>query len=271
MKSTIKKVLKPFIQNDLTWGLLKPLTSLGNFMRYERTVIENRSNFDYLFKDSIVQHGPFKGLLYPSLHAGDLLYPKLIGCYEKELHGLVEKLCAKDYKQILNIGCAEGYYAVGMAKRMPHTRIYAYDIDDAEQDMCRKMATLNDVADKVAVGDVCTAFDLENRSFEEKTLIVCDCEGAEKDLFTPQNIPNLKHCDLLIELHDCIDISISTYITNLLQKTHNLQFIKSIDDIEKAKTYNYPIAKHLTLSEKKRLYSEGRVSIMEWVMAWAKE
>ncbi len=272
MKDTLKRLFKPFIKNNLTWKLLKPFASLGSFMKYERTVIESKGVFDHLFNDSIVQNGPFKNMAYPSLNfKADLFYPKLIGSYESEIQSHVDKLCKQNYSEIINIGCAEGYYAVGMAMRMSNTKVYAYDISEEEQRMCREMAELNKVKDRVIIGGEYTASDLKNRKFVGKTLIMCDCEGAEKNLFTPQNIHNLRHCDFLIEMHDLFDITISTYLTNLLKDTHVLEFVKSIDTIEKAKTYDYPIAEGLSLQQKKELYSENRESIMEWVIAWAKE
>ncbi|MFK7906765.1 MAG: hypothetical protein AB8B69_16655 [Chitinophagales bacterium] len=272
MKDTLKKIFRPFVKNDLAWKALKPLSSLGNFMQYERKLEENKASFAHLFKDLRVQNGPFKGLQYPSLSAvGSALYPKLIGSYEQEIHNEVNELCDTDYVEVVNIGCAEGYYAVGMARRMPNTKIYAYDISEKARNLCQQMATLNGVGGRVLIGGEYTASDLAKRKFEGKALIVCDCEGAEKDILTSENMGNLKDCDFLIETHDCIDITISTYLQNLLKDTHDLQWVKSNDDIEKAKTYNYKGTENLSLTDKWRLYGEGRVAIMEWIIARPKK
>ncbi len=47
--------------------------------------------------------------------------------------------------------------------------------------------------------------------------------------------------------------------------------MKSIDAIEKAKTYEYAISQGLTLEEKKRLFGENREAIMEWMIAFSKD
>jgi len=71
---------------------------------------------------------------------------------------------------------------------------------------------------------------------------------------------------LLIELHDYIDITISHYIHDLFKNTHIHQLIKSLDDIQKAKTYDYKELKGLDMKTKKLILSEKRPAIMEWII-----
>src|SRR5947209_10340484 len=64
-----------------------------------------------------VQDGPFKEMKLAestSWGDGDTL-PKLLGCYEAELHPAVNEALGKDYAAVINVGCAEGYYAIGFA------------------------------------------------------------------------------------------------------------------------------------------------------------
>ena len=73
-----------------------------------------------LFCDGVVRHGPFAGLQYPELTAvGSALYPKLLGSYQREIQGWIEEICAAGYSEIVDVGFAEGYYAVGLARRLP--------------------------------------------------------------------------------------------------------------------------------------------------------
>src|SRR5690242_2785288 len=100
-------------------------------------------------KELIVQNGPFRGLRYlPQLTSSDTLLshtviPKLLGFYELELHDSVLTAFQYPYKQIINIGCAEGYYAVGLALGFHDIPVFAYDIAKANRDFCSKMAALN--------------------------------------------------------------------------------------------------------------------------------
>ena len=55
------------------------------------------------------------------------------------------------YETVLNIGCPEGYYAVGMARHMPATRVLAFDLNPVAQQTCVVLAAKNDVAKRVQV------------------------------------------------------------------------------------------------------------------------
>jgi hypothetical protein len=54
---------------------------------------------------------------------------KFLGTYEQELHGVIEKAMESHPKFVLNIGCAEGFYAVGLAIRLNDAQVFAADSD----------------------------------------------------------------------------------------------------------------------------------------------
>src|ERR1700686_4848787 len=74
---------------------------------------------DYLWRASagVVQSGPFKGMrLSDQTTWGDGdLGAKILGCYEQELWPHLEGARRGAYRRVINVGCAEGYYAVGLA------------------------------------------------------------------------------------------------------------------------------------------------------------
>ena len=70
---------------------------------------------ELMFTDLTVKNGPMAGLKYPSFSSfGSSIFPKLVGTYENELAPIINKLNATQYKLIIDIGCAEGYYAIGL-------------------------------------------------------------------------------------------------------------------------------------------------------------
>src|SRR5438445_9468790 len=73
--------------------------------------------------------GPFQGLTYVSTARGSSIGPKLLGTYEIELREVVEEIIRRGYKTIINIGAGEGYYGVGLAKRMPDARVICFDAE----------------------------------------------------------------------------------------------------------------------------------------------
>ncbi len=218
-----------------------------------------------LFPDMVVANGPFKGLKYPAVAAfGSAKFPKLLGSYEHELHPLIEEILATPYAHVLDIGCAEGYYANGFAKRLPQTRVHAYDINPKAVSFCRAMAELNDQADRIEIGSFCTAQTLTDFAYTGKSLIISDCEGFEKQLFTPAACLALAGHDVLIEVHDFIDLEISTVLKQNFAATHDIRVIQSLDDIAKIHQYSFPELAGYGLLARRELVGEYRPSIMEW-------
>jgi methylase of polypeptide subunit release factors len=77
---------------------------------------------------------------------------KHLGYYEQPLQQFIEETINLAYLTILNIGYAEGYYAVGMARRMRNTQVLALDLNPKAQEVCIAMAQKNGVSDGVKVG-----------------------------------------------------------------------------------------------------------------------
>ena len=63
----------------------------------------------------VVQQGPFRGLQYIDNSVGSTLPPKLMGTYERELIWVIDEMISTEPDIIIDIGAAEGYYAVGLA------------------------------------------------------------------------------------------------------------------------------------------------------------
>ena len=113
-------------------------------------------------KDLVVQSGPFRGMRYPpQLTSADTLLsdtvvPKLLGSYEAEPDGALMRVFEREYRHIIHIGCAEGYYAVGLALRLPDTPVFAFDINSTNSASCIEMARMNGVAVCTVIRTVCT-------------------------------------------------------------------------------------------------------------------
>lgn len=224
-----------------------------------------------LFADGVVRHGPFAGLRYPTLQSiGSSLYPKLLGSYEAELHPWIDEVCAGTYSEVVDVGCAEGYYAVGLALRLRDAWVYAYDTSTTAQELCAACARANGVETRVRVGAAFDAGALAGITVRRRGLIVCDCEGAEMEIFTPETAPAFASWDLLIETHDFMDITISSRCADLFRATHDERACLSVDDIQKAKHYAHPELTPLDLATRRAIVGEGRPAIMEWLFLSAR-
>jgi hypothetical protein len=183
---------------------------------------------DFLLRatDAVVQTGPFAGMRYVRQSPGSLLPPKLLGCYEAELHGVIARVARHGYATVLNVGCGEGYYAVGLARLLPAARVHAFDPDPTAQALCRQLAALNGVAERMRVAGACGHAELRELA-RPRTLVFCDCEGGEAALLDPAAVPGLADCDLVVELHDFLDPHTSRRFTERFVGSHEVALIES--------------------------------------------
>ena len=137
---------------------------------------------------------------YITRSCGSALAPKVIGSYERELHAAVDGVIAGDYERIIDVGCAEGYYAVGLAwrKRIP---VVAYDSSAEARACLAELAGLNGVSSLIDGRETCDTEELESFS-GQRVFLICDIEGAEGQLLDPTRAPALLGFDLLVEVHD---------------------------------------------------------------------
>lgn len=150
--------------------------------------------------------------------------PILFGSYELELHPVIEEAVANRFERIIDIGCAEGYYAVGLARRT-EAIVYAFDCDPRERFYCRKMARLNNVEDRVLVRSWCDETILKNMAIG-RCLIISDCEGYEVHLFSDDIAPSLKNCDLIIEVHEGTDVDVGSLLTKRFRNSHHVRVLE---------------------------------------------
>ena len=174
---------------------------------------------------TVVMHGPLAGMDFLTQSAEGCHIAKLLGCYEQPLQPFIENAITSAYPIILNIGCAEGYYAVGMARRMPNTQVLAFDLNHTAQEVCAILAKKNSVSDRVKVGALFKPEDFEAYR-NQKVLVLCDIEGAEKDLLIPDNAPALKGMDIIVESHECLLPGITQTLIGRFKSTHQITLVQ---------------------------------------------
>lgn len=171
--------------------------------------------------------GPFAGTRYITYSVGSALVPKLLGIYERELSECVERACALKFPLIVDIGAAEGYYAVGLARRNPQARVVAFEMDPKGQVALKTMAELNEVTHSVDIRGRCGAGDLQAvLAGEGRALVVCDIEGQEERLLDLQAVPALRQASVLVEAHDFIIPGITDELKGRFSATHSIQQIR---------------------------------------------
>lgn len=207
----------------------------------------------------IVPYGPFAGMRCINGSAGSTIVPRLLGSYEAELHDTIKNFSRRGYQRVVNIGCGEGYYAVGLARLLPAAHVFALDPEPAARSLCNALAELNEVADRITLMGNCTPHSLQELA-HPGSLIVCDCEGAELELLDLVTVPNLSQCDILVEMHDFLSPDTSITLANRFRSTHTTRVIPQ----SSRNLQDYPILS--SLNEFDRLLSmyESRPGPTPW-------
>ncbi|MCT7990842.1 hypothetical protein [Laspinema olomoucense] len=213
----------------------------------------------------VVQSGPFAGMVYVNHSVGSTLAPKLLGSYEAELHETIEKALHNGYEQVIDIGSAEGYYAIGCARKLPDSIVYAFDINSTGRSLCKQMAEANGVANRVVIQGECSIEILQKYTVKS-TLVICDCEGCEFELLKPELIPGLKGCDLLVELHDMLNPAITPSLVERFSPTHEITLITS----QKRDPSQYRSLDSLGTWDRHLAVDELRQDIMQWAFMKSK-
>jgi len=220
-------------------------------------------------KKKTVSTGPFRGMKYPELKSyGSTLFPKLCGNYEQCLHPILHFLKDKYYEQIVNIGCAEGYYTVGLALLFKNIKVYGFDPDKKAIEFAKKMSVINQVQDRVILKSLkFTSSDIEYFNPLIQSLWIVDCEGDELNMFSLENIEYLANTDLIIELHDYINPQISNYIRTVFKNTHDITLLSQRFELPDTISF-LPNIKRKTLL---KLIDEKRPVKMEWMFLNSKK
>ena len=173
---------------------------------------------------TVIAAGPFRGMDYGVRAAEGTRAARLLGVYEASLAPIIEIIVARAYPLVIDVGCAEGYYAVGLACRMATSRILARDDNPQAQDLCRALARLNGVEDRVAVGGRMDHGDFA-LCLAQPTVVICDIEGGEADLLDPVLAPGLSQADILVECHDAFRPGLTDLLAARFAATHHVHRI----------------------------------------------
>jgi hypothetical protein len=217
-----------------------------------------------LGRPTTVQGGPFRDLRYlpPGWASQGGYLPKLLGCYEAELADEIERAISSAPDVLVNIGAAEGYYAVGFASRSPTTRIVCFEMEKPYHTAIREFAQANRLEQQIEVLGTCDGASLQQSlSSATNALVLCDCEGAEEDLLDLEAAPALKRASIIVELHERYRPGISDRMRARFARTHDITIIGSRDRTRA----EVPAAAGLSSDDFNFATYEGRDSVMEWL------
>ena len=207
------------------------------FVRYakvRRRRQVHRQILDRLDRPGEVVQGPFRGMRYISVAYCSEVLPKLLGTYERELIPAIEAICGAGCDRIIDIGAAEGYYAVGMALRNPQARIVGFEMNPTARFYLRRLSRSNGVEHRLQIEGTCDTASLRE-ALEDARLpaVICDCEGAELQLLQPDRVESLRRSLILVETHEGMETGdgvlegVSRRIRERFTASHHVEVIDS--------------------------------------------
>lgn len=209
--------------------------------------------------------GPFRGMRYVRASVGSAYIPKLLGTYERELAAIVSGVVAGSYDRVVDIGAAEGYYAVGLALRMPELIVHAFEMDAEGRALLAEMAELNGVRSRVRTYGKCEASDLRRvLQGSSRPLVVCDVEGYETVLMDMAAIPELRNASILLELHEFVHRGVGDLVRERFERTHSIRHVEQEDRSVAEFPYQSLLTSLLPARYLERAVTEWRPERMSW-------
>jgi Met-10+ like-protein len=209
-----------------------------------------------------VLDGIFAGMVMPTsaLWGGGLA--RLAGSYEEELAPYLRQFVAAQPETVIDIGAADGYYAVGLALMLPTSHVYAYEIDPKARELCHRVVEHNDVTNVTIRGRM-TPNELRRR-VRSGTFVLSDVEGYEDTLFDPTLLPSLTQASMIVELHEFAVPGVTHNIVERFRASHHIDVVDAVDKSGAGR----PSLAHLTDVEADAVVDEGRPTNprMQWIV-----
>jgi hypothetical protein len=254
---TIQALSRLLFKSEFCW---KMATIVSDEFQLEQARVEARLLDSLVENDeTIIRSGAFAGMRYGVDAVGGAILPKIVGSYESQLSDLISGFSDRGYAHAVDIGSAEGYYVVGLARIMPDTKIYAFDIDPTAHLLCRANAERNAVLGQILFKEECTPHEL-SKAIKGSTLVICDCEGFEAEILDLNLVPRLSQCDILVELHDLIVPGVSQLIDQRFKETHKITYYSEAVPHASA----YPVLNGMKKFEASLAMNEKRGGKMQW-------
>lgn len=194
---------------------------------------------------------------------------KLLGLYEEQVQDLIVKTQRENnLKNFVNIGCGEGYHALGLIKNNFFDKSICYEISEEARTILKENLKKNNIADKVQIkGEAKNNQinkDLVNLKIEE-TLFLIDIEGKEFSLFSDNDLNFLKKGFLIIEDHNFMisDNALKNNFYSSVKKYFNISIIQN--GSRNPFNLDFDFMNKLNDDSRFLILSECRSQKMQWI------
>jgi hypothetical protein len=193
---------------------------------------------------------------------------KLLGTYEMELHSALATMLGCGFDRLINIGGAEGYYAVGLARNWGMKEVVVFELDPCGRNIISQLARENSVGETVSILGRCSEPDLVGILSDEcADLLIMDVEGGEMELLSRRVTSRARKSTLLVETHDFISPGCTEQLRERLNGSHDVLVVSS----RERTVADFPWQSRIPATAKLHLMNEGRPGPMSWIIATPRE
>jgi hypothetical protein len=220
--------------------------------------------------NGIVQFGPYKDMKLgnrSNISQGPLAL-KILGLYEQVVVNKINSIGKFD--DFLNFGAADGYMALGPLFNKSCERSICFEMTEKGRAAVEKNASLNSLDKNLVIKgkvDFNVIATLEELNFNpNNSVLLCDIEGAEFDIFTNELLSFLDGMTIIIELHDRLIYggdSLRSELQKRIPKNANIEIISNKNTINFDGIYDLEI---LNDNDRAIVMSEGRKFYGEWLV-----
>lgn len=172
--------------------------------------------------------GIFRGLRWPRMvYVGSVFAPKVLGTYEVEIQPVFARLAKGiGISSFIDIGAAEGYYAVGAALLNPTLKVIAFERQTAAHEHIAELAAENSVLERIELHGEFDLAKLDKKVLGERPLVLMDVEGAEAELIDARFAGCFAKASLIVEVHDFAVPGVARTVESVLSRTHKITDVR---------------------------------------------
>ncbi|MFN9623916.1 MAG: hypothetical protein ACK587_13965 [Cyanobacteriota bacterium] len=191
----------------------------------------------------------------------------LLGTYEQEVQDIISTY-GESYACLIDVGAADGYYAVGCMLKHLFEHCHAFEVVDRSRLNIRYLAELNQVSAAVTLHGAATSESLASLPLacRNNAFILMDIEGGEFDLLTHAVIRHFNHAFFVVELHPFAHPAGPSAVNNLRDRFRSTHETWTVGQGPRDPG-QFDILRHLHDNERWLLVSENRGQWMEWLIA----
>ena len=217
--------------------------------------------------DGEVKYGPFQGLQLqkkPWWGTSDL-GSMCLGLYEKEILDFLFSNDLGDRDTFIDIGAADGYYAVGMLHSQRVKKAVCFELSQEGQDTILENWKKNHSPGLIEIyGDIFLNFEEAIKNIDmSKVITLIDIEGAEFDFLNDTTLAALTDSIVVIEIHNWVEQFVEKYsqFLRLASKYFKVEFVERVE----RPTVHFEELRSFTDDNRLLLTSEARPCLMRFI------